>query len=470
MNGSEVTVPVAVGSDADETSTGFTDAVLDRFDAIVFDDLPAEAVACAKECVLDVVGVALAGWSEPESTMVFDYATSAYGAGPATVLGTQHRIAPEGAALVNGTLAHAHDYDDTSWSYIGHGSAVILPAALAVGEAQGASGRELIGAFVAGLEVAALVGAPLTGDFARRGWHLTSAVGVLGAAAAAGRLLGLDRDGLARALGVAAARAGGLKASFGYMAKPYQVGLAASGGVQAARLAQSGLTACPTALEAPLGYFSAFADAQAPPSVAGPLSIVADGVAFKRYPSCTGSHPAVDGVLAIVADTGIRGADVQSIRVGTTPEVPGELVHPRPATGAQAKFSMPFAVAVALIHGDLKIEHFTDAMVTDRAIGELMDRCEVFVDADLDRPVGVRAPAASVEIVTADGRAHRRRIELARGNPGRPLSHVELVAKFRDCATRRLDEPSVTALLARAEALEHLGDVAELLAATRSTT
>lgn len=447
---------------------GFTAELLDRLEPIGYDELPAAAVATTKDCLLDMLGVALAGWSEPDATIAFGYATATYGAGPATIIGAAGRIAPEGAALVNGTLAHAHDFDDTNWTYIGHSGAVILPAALAVGEAAGSSGRDVVAAFVAGLEAAARVGGPVTDEFARRGWHLTSAVGVFGAATAAARLLGLGRDGLAAALGLAASHASGLKANFGYMAKPLHAGMAAAAGVRSALLAQAGLTASPAVFEDPLGYFSAFAGGVASPVPDGPLAIVADGVAFKRFPSCTGTHPAVDAVLAIRADEGLSAGDVRSVRVGTTPEVPGELVHPRPAGGAQAKFSMPFAVAAALTYGSLGIEHFTDRLVADGAITALMDRCDVFVDPDLDRPAGVRAPAASVEITTGDGRQYRRRVDLALGNPGHPMPRSELVGKFRACAGRRLEDAErVTALLECVDAIEQADDLGRLMAAAR---
>ncbi len=449
----------------------FTGGLLDVAGALRFDALPDEAIAQAKACVLDTLGVALAGWSEDESSIVFEHVRSSYGEGPSSILGTTSSVAPEGAALANGTLAHALDYDDTSWTYIGHASAVILPAALAIGESRASSGRDLITAYVAGLEVAARIGESLTDEFARRGWHLTSAIGVFGAAIAAGSLLGLSREQLSCALGIAASRASGLKANFGYTVKPFHAGMAAADGVQSALLAQAGLTACPTALEDRLGFFAAFADRRPPEAVAGvdELAIVADGVAFKRYPSCTGSHPAVDAVLAIVADEGIAPADVESVRIGTTPEVPGELLHPWPTSGSQAKFSMGFAVAVALSNGRLGLEHFTDEIVGDEAIRDLMRRCEVFVDTDLERPTSRRWPAASVEITTAGGQVHRRRVDAARGNPGNQLTSAELDEKFFDCAGRTLPAAQVTALRDLAWSLEQVDDIGELLAQARGT-
>lgn len=454
-----------------DTYLSFADLLLDRVHALRFDRLPDAAVTQVKASLLDLLGVALAGWSEPESSIVHEHVVSTYGLGGASVIGTATRVTPEGAALANGTLAHALDYDDTSWTYIGHASAVIVPAALAIGEVRASSGRELVTAYVAGLEAAARIGESLTDEFAGRGWHLTSTIGVFGAAVAAARLLGLDREQLGRAVGIAASRASGLKANFGYTVKPLHAGMAAADGLQSALLAQAGLTANPRALEDRLGFFAAFAGRDAPvPQVAGgPLAIVTDGVAFKLYPSCTGSHPALDAVLSIVTDQGLSAADIDSVRIGTTPEVPGELLHPWPASGPQAKFSMGFAIAVALTRGRVGLDCFSDEIVADTAIRDLIGRCEVFVDPDLERSGNPRWPAASVEITTSGGETHRRRVDAARGNPGNELTSAELEQKYFECAATRLPDSQAVALRDLVVGLENVDDVSELLTHARGT-
>lgn len=452
-----------------ETDPSFSNRLLDRVHDLRFDELPEAAVTQVKASLLDLLGVALAGWSEPESSIVHEHVVSTYAAGAASVIGAETRVTPEGAALANGTLAHALDYDDTSWTYIGHASAVLVPAALAIGEVCGSSGRELVSAYTAGLEVAARVGESLTDEFAGRGWHLTSTIGVLGAAVAAARLLGLDREQLGRAFGIAASRASGLKANFGYTVKPLHAGMAAADGLSSALLAQAGLTANPEALEDRLGFFSAFAGMRAPePMNAGePLAIVTDGVAFKRYPSCTGSHPALDAVLAIVSEEGVAAADIESIRVGTTPEVPGELLHPWPANGAQAKFSMGYAIAVALTNRRVGLDCFSDEIVADEAIGELIGRCEVFVDPNLERSGNPRWPAAAVTITTTAGETHHRRVDAAKGNPGNELTSAELEQKFFECAATRLPDAQATALRDLVARLEQVEDIGELLTHAR---
>ncbi len=456
------------GLDSD-TARSFGDQLLDRVHSLRFDELPEAAVAQVKSSLLDLLGVALAGWSEPESSIVYEHVVSTFGAGAASVIGTSTRVAPEGAALANGTLAHALDFDDTSWTYIGHASAVIVPAALAIGEARGSSGRELVTAYVAGLEAAARVGESLTDEFAGRGWHLTSTIGVFGAAVAAASLLGLDREQLGRAFGIAASRASGLKANFGYTVKPLHAGMAAADGLQSALLAQAGLTANPHALEDRLGFFAAFAGIRPPEPAAATdeLAIVTDGVAFKRYPSCTGSHPALDAVLAIVADNRLSADEIESVRVGTTPEVPGELLHPWPASGAQAKFSMGYAIAVALTKGRVGLDCFSDELVADEAIRELIGRCEVFVDPGLERSGNPRWPAAAVTVTTTAGETHRRRVDAAKGNPGNELTSTELEQKFFECAATRLPDAQAVALRDLVAGLEGVDDVGELMTHAR---
>lgn len=444
----------------------FTQELVDRSLGIEFKTLPAVAIERAKEGIFDVVGVALAGWDEPSGRIIARHAEEAYGAGGASVIGSDASLAPMGAALANGTLAHALDFDDTAWSYIGHASAVLLPAALAIGEMTGATGRELIAAYVAGFEAASCVGRRIAETFATRGWHLTSTVGVVGAAAAAGRLLGFDQATLAAAFGLAATQAAGLKANFGSMAKAFHAGMASRSGVEAALLARAGLAANRSVFEDPMGFFRAFAGRVPEADGNGSLAIVTDGIAFKRYPSCTGSHPAVDALLELRREHRLRVEEVESITCETTPEVLGELLYPFPQDASQARFSMNFALAVALSEGGLGIEHFSDEMLSRPEIRRLMKRCETIADPKISRPAGVRTPAAVVHIRLTGGGTISQRVDSAKGNPADPLSREELVRKFDACAPGRLRDPGqvevLREMLLRLEDIEDLRDVTRL--------
>lgn len=462
-------VPTAGDGDG---SAPFTEALLDVVEALDSSSLPPLAVERTTACVLDAAGCALAGWDAEAGQLGAGHALTAFAESSSTVLGSPVQIAPAGAAFANGVLTHALDLDDTSWAYIGHPGTVILPAALAIAEERHMAGRDLVAAFVAGLEVAARVGRSQTDAFGRRGWHLTTTIGVFGAASAAGKLLALDRRQLAHALGLAASQAAGLKANFGSMAKPFQAGFAARNGLEAALLAESGVTACTSAFDHRFGFYGVLAGGEAPraePFSVDDLSLLTDGVAFKRYPCCTGSHPAIDAVLALAAEHGLVATGVESIRCGTTAEVLDELLHPVPETPEEARFSMSFPVAIALSQGRLGAEHFSERFLEDDLVRSLMERCETFVDADLERPPGVLAPAALVEIRYRDGRAYRQRVDSAKGNPGNPLTPDELAAKFDENARRRIrDAGQVAALREAIEHLEQLDDVGELLALART--
>ena len=452
-------------------TAALTGALVDLVDEIDFAGLPVEAVETAKAAILDGVGVALAGYGEEAAGVVLRHARAAYAGGAASILGADLRLAPIGAALVNGTLVHALDFDDTAWSYIGHPTAVILPAALAAGEHAGASGRELIAAYVAGFEVASRVGRPVAEILAERGWHLTSTVGVLGAAAAAGKLLGLTGRRLAQTLGAAATQAAGLKANFGWNAKPFHAGMAARSGVESAQLVDAGLSASPCVLDDRLGFFAAFTGAEPATQAQDGLAILGDGIAFKRYPSCTGTHAVIDALLALCGEHGIRPEDVELVTCGTTPEVPSELLHPFPDDADQARFSMNFAAAVALAEGAVELEHFSEEVLAQPLIRELMARCELVVDPRLDRPPAVRTPAALVEVRLTSGATVARRVDSAKGNPQNPLAPEELAAKFRACAARRLrDDGQVRALQETLLHLEELADVEEIATVARPRT
>jgi 2-methylcitrate dehydratase PrpD len=421
--------------------------------------------------VLDTIGVALAGWDDTAARAVARYAIAGAASGDAQVIGAPSRIAPSAAALANATLAHALDFDDTTWSFAGHASAVLLPAVLAASECCHSSGQVLVRGFIAGFEAAARIGAPVVETFAARGWHLTSTVGVFGAAAATAVVLGLDESQIAAALGLAASRASGLKSNFGTAAKPLHVGFAARDGVDAAQLAQEGAGGRPTAIEARLGFYEAFAGAVPPHVLDGceDLFLVTSGVAVKRYPTCTGSHPAIDAVLALVREHAIAVGDVEWVRCGTTPDVINELIYDMPSTAHEARFSMAFPVAAALLLGRVDLEVVSDGWVAEPAIRSLMQRCEMYVDPTLLRPVGEWAPAGRVDIHVRGGAVVSRCVQTAVGHPRNPMPEEELRTKFRECAGRRIaDRGQVSALEDAIWELDRIDDVTALTALMRT--
>jgi 2-methylcitrate dehydratase PrpD len=426
---------------------------------------PPEARAMAASAFLDTVGVTLAGVSEPASRIVREI-VAAEEPGACAILGTPLRASVSGAAFANGTAAHALDFDDMCFVSLAHPSAPLVSAALAAAEIAGAPGRAALDAYVAGFEIEARLGRVMNPRHYERGWHCTSTLGTIGAAAAVGRLLGLDRTAVAHALAIAASEASGLKENFGSMVKPLHAGLAARNGVLAARLAQAGMTASRQAFEGPQGFLRAFdsagdALAEAIADLGARWEILETGITVKLYPSCAGTHPTIDTVLDLRREHGFTGADVERIDVDVDSIAPTILMYPRPRSGLEAKFSMPFCAAAAALYGRIGIDTFEDAVVANPDLDALIPRVTMRVDPSFDG----RAPAltqARVRVVLRGGRVLERDARGARGYPERPATSDDLAAKFLACATRAVPEAAAQRALERLRGIERLADVRTL--------
>jgi 2-methylcitrate dehydratase PrpD len=433
---------------------------------------PAGARRRAAAAVVDTIGVALAGASEPASRIV-QAVLAADGGGGCTVLGAAARAGAPGAALANGTAAHALDYDDMCFVSLAHPSAPLVAALLAAGELTGAAGRALLDGYVVGFEIEARLGRAMNPRHYERGWHCTSTLGTIGAAAAVSRILGLDAAHTGHALAVAASAAAGLKENFGTMAKPLHAGLAAQHGVMASRLAEGGLTASPLALDGPQGFLHAM-DSQT--SDLGPVladlgdrwEILDTGITVKLYPSCAGTHPALDALLDLRHREAIAPDAVDRIEIGVDAIAPTVLIHDRPTSGLEAKFSMPFCAAAAIVDGRVGIDTFDEAKLRDPRITAMTSRVTMTVDSSLD-PKAPPLTETRVRIVLRDGRSFEQASHGARGYPDRPASQAELDAKFMSCAIRALGQPAAAAgALEALRRIEAVGDVRELTAQLRS--
>ncbi len=426
---------------------------------------PPEARHRAAVAFLDTVGVALAGAAEPAARATQEM-VAAGGTGTAQVFGTAIRTAPAAAALANGTAAHALDYDDMCFISLAHPSAPLVPAALAAAELRGGSGRAALDAYAIGFEIEGRVGRRMQPQHYQRGWHPTSTLGTLGAAAAASRLLGLDRGATAHALAIAASQASGLKENFGTMIKPLHAGLAAQNGVMAALLAERGLTGSELALDGPQGFLTAMDGSHH--DLGGTLGdlgarweILETGITVKLYPSCAGTHPALDTLIRLRQRERYTAADVESIEIDVDSIAPTILIHDRPATGLEGKFSMPFCAAAATVHGRVGIDTFEAAVLNDRDVRSLMTRVAMRVDPGFDGA----APALTQSRVTVrlrDGRTLVEAANGARGYPAQPASDEELATKFLGCARRVLSERDAERALAMLRAIETVADVRDV--------
>jgi 2-methylcitrate dehydratase PrpD len=333
-----------------------------------------------------------------------------------------------------------------------------VPAALAAAEVSGATGAALLDAYVVGFEIEGRLGRAMNPRHYQRGWHCTATLGTLGAAAAAARLFGLDAAQTRHALAIAASAASGLKENFGTMVKPLHAGLAARNGIVAAQLARAGLTASGAAIDGPQGLLAAMDSER--PSLAGIADdlgvrweILDTGITVKLYPSCAGTHPTLDALLDLRRAHGFTATDVDALEIGVDPIVPTILIHDRPSTGLEGKFSMPFCAAAAVVRGHVGIETFDATSLEDAAIRDLQSRVRMHVDSAID-PAATPLTQSRVTVRLRDGRVLSADANGARGYPDRPASDEELAAKFMSCAGAALSRDRAGAALA---ALREIG-------------
>ena len=397
--------------------------------------VPAPALSVVHTGFADCVATLIAGSTEAPPRIL--HKALAPPAGEASLYLVGPRVSAPDAAWINGTAAHALDYDDVSLR--GHPSTVLVPAILAEAEAIGASGAEMATAYVAGYEVWAELAGRDPDQHHQKGWHPTGIFGAIAAAAACASLRGLDADQTTQALALGASHSAGLVANFGTMTKPYHAGKAAHAGVISARLAAAGFTASPDALEHPLGFLAAVspsgaADRERAIAAGRDWQILRQGLSVKKYPLCYCTHRAIDGMLDLLREQEVGAADVKLITVSTSRRNATILRNARPQTGLEAKFSMQFAMASSIVAGRVGLAELTDGFVQRQDVQALLDKVRIEPD---DRPDPKRSGAAPYDLVVIETAGGRRlesaRISDERGSPQLPLSSDELWAKFECC-------------------------------------
>lgn len=438
-----------------------------------YDDLPPAVVASVRLRVLDILGIALAASTQDFAPAVLQ-PLEAWGArGDCTVVGAKGTAPPPLAALTNGTLAHGLDFDDTHAASITHASAVVLPAALAVGEAEGADGRAVVTAAVAGYEAITRLGMAAAGAFHARGWHATSVCGPFAAALAAGRLTGLDAGRLTAALGLAGSVASGVQEFLadGSWSKRFHAGWAAHGGVVAAALARGGFTGPATILEGRFGLYRTFLGAEPDPRSFDTLGRGWETlrVGFKPYPCCHYLHAYLDCALALRREHGIGVDEIEAVEcLVPAGEVPiicePRAAKLRPRTTYDAQFSLPFTLAAALSDDRVGLDTFAPERLADEGLLALAARVGYAVDPASRFPDGF---PGWVRLRLHDGRVMETREPDGQGGPARPLPPEAVVAKFRDNAARALPPGRVAALEHAALGVDALDDVRALLALCR---
>jgi 2-methylcitrate dehydratase PrpD len=438
--------------------------VLGRFVAALQPGAVPDAVAQAVELrILDVIGASLAGVHRGNHLPVMALLESR---GDICIWGEQVSASPREAALVNSFSAHSTYLEDGSRFTGGHPSSVVVPAALAVAQAQRCSGAELIAAVVAGYEVFLRLGRAIYPSTVVRGFQSTAVLGAVSAAAACARLLHLPAAPAGHAIGMAASLGTGLKEALKSSAsQPIQVGRSCEAGIVAAMLARGGLEAAPAIIER--GFLPAFSQGADPDTI-----LVGLGSEFrifetylKRHAGCRGNHAPLDAALALAVEHEIEPADIVQVDVFVDTVTLAAAIEP-PANGEQAQFSIGFSVAVALLDGEALIFQYTDERVADPAVRSLMQRIRVTADPALDRGYPQRR-GALVEVQLSSGRRVSHAVDNARGEPEWPLSADELRTKFMTLASPRLGNRAA-GLADAVMSLSRLPGVAELAPLLRS--
>jgi 2-methylcitrate dehydratase PrpD len=430
-----------------------------------------EALKLARNAMIDIVGCMIAGAPDVAARRTLE-AVRDLGSGPASVVGSDVMLSAPLAALVNGTAAHALDFDDNYHGNSGHATAVLAPALLALGEERQSSGRAVLDAYISGLEAILVVGAGVNIAHYVKGWHTTSTIGVIGAAAAAARLAGLDAAGVLGAISLGFSHASGSKLQFGTMAKPFHAGMAAKNALMAARYAGTGLSAVEEPLDGPWSFRDLYIGEDASPGydeaaqlLGPPLAIERFGLKVKVHPDCASTHCAVDGVLGLMAEHDLAAADVARVDVQVNKISYDNLMFPAPESEMEARFSMEYAIALAVTKGRLKLADFRADGIHDpdvRAWLANVAMTESPADAPLPTAPNGREPA-KVTLHAADGRKFERFVQHAKGVLQNPLSDAEMWEKFDDCVEGVIAPTAAAEVRAALERFEALTNVAELM-------
>lgn len=420
---------------------------------------PKPVVHQAKRCFLDLLGVALGGSQQPLGKILVKVAKDFGGKPQATILGHGLKTSVMNAALINGAMAHALDYDDTHIGSMGHPSAPVVPAVLAVAEWKGLSGKSALEAFLLGFEVETRIGMGMGPKHYDRGWHNTSTYGRFGAAVAAGKLLGLSLGEMKQAMGLAGTQAAGLRLVFGTMTKPFHPGKSAFDGVLSAILAQRGFTCAPNILEGKKGFVETLGDhSKLEPMVKNlgkTYQVLKD--TFKPYAACLLTHPTIDAIIDMRSKYDLRPEDVGNIQCDVARFCLDSAGQIEPKTGLAGKFSTYYCAALALAEGVAGEDMFTDRKVLDPKMVALRKKVKARIVPRF------KDTEAKVTITTKGGKKYSAFVDRPKGDPRNPPTDRELEDKFRSLAAFVLPQRKIDSLVKTIWRLERVPNIRELI-------
>ncbi len=442
----------SAGSAGGEPSTdfpkapGLTDYVGKFVAGTKYEDIPEHVIELGKKSILDGLGLALAGSRAQTGPICREYVEHlGICGGKATIIGSSKKTSPRFAAFINGVSIHADDFDDTQLSgakdrvygLLVHPTVPVLPALLALAETRTISGKEFMLAYHLGVEVECKIAEAISPRHYQDGFHSTGTCGPFGSAAACSKLLQFDLSKIRNTFGLAASQSGGLRENFGTMTKPFQAGHAAESGLFSTELVSLGWTAAEQILETERGFFHAFGGSFDPGAIVDrlgkPWTFGSPGISLKPYPSGSLSHPAMTELARLVDVYKLQAAQVEKLDVGANHQMTTTLLHHRPKTGLEAKFSMEFCMAILLLRGKAGLSEFSDPVVQGADVQEMIGRINFYVDPEAES-AGYDKMTSLLKIHLRDGRVITGRADFAKGSPANPMSFDEATAKFRGCA------------------------------------
>lgn len=432
------------------------------------ENIPDEVIEMGKLHILDTIGVLCAGSREKVTGIVRQYIQSIGCKEESSILTQGIKTSAQYAAFANGIIAHVLDFDDYEWPSMAHPSVTVLPAVLAIGEKIQASGKVCLEAYLVGMEVISKIGFGVNPGHHDKGWHSTSTLGTIGAAAASTKLLKCDLDKVKMSLGVASSMSGGLRGNVGTMTKAFHAGHASKNGIESATLASIGFTADKTILEKELGFCSTFTEdkgydlGKIVQNLGNPFSLISPGVGLKPYPSCAATHSVLDGVFYLIKEHDIRAEDVHSVECGIFYLYPRMLIHSEPRSGLEGKFNLEFCVAVALIDQEINLEKFTDEKVANPEIQGLIRKVRKFVTKEVGDK-GTYYPGATVRIDLKDGTTYATKVEARKGSPLNPLSRDEVIHKFIGNWSLIFKKNKIDEMIGKVMHLDDLDNIGELI-------
>jgi len=467
------TVPTPTSSSAAAVQVAVTARLAEWISGLRRTDIPDNAWAHAKLCLLDALGCGLFGSRQPWGRISADAAQDLNPAGRASLWGRDARCGVDAAAMANGTATHGFELDDIHLRASMHPGAVTIPAAFALAEAYGKSLAEFLTAVVAGYEIGLRIGIAVGLGHGLRGHHTTGTVGTLAAAAAAANLLGLSADATADALGIAATQAAGLHgARMGAMSKRFHAGRAAQSGVLAAALAKRGFTGSRTALEQPFGgFFSTLCDAVDVPATYAELGERWEirEVGFKAYASCGSTHTTVDAIDALMKQ-GITARDLKELRIHMSKKAVSNVGWKYvPAGVVAAQMNCYYTSAVKLLDDEVFVDQFAESRLADPRVMALIERIRIAHEPAFDAGGAATRHAVRVEAELNDGTVKTVNVEQRRGSTRFPLSREDIVRKFRGLAMVALPGPSVERIIELVNGIDAMRDMQPLAALMRST-